>query len=231
MKYKVLATDVDGTLTSKREGICLQALQAIRDLEGRGIPVILASARPFPILNILREYVGTSGAVICENGGHVDYKGESLKLGDNRFASVVLRRLEVIHGEKVRKAWTNAYNIVDLALVRSISPESILGVIEDFPSLRFIDSGFFYHVLPRDVDKGKGLMAAATMMGFDTADVVAIGDSQVDIELLEEAGFGVAVEDSSDDLKEVADLVTENPNGRGFCEAVGKLFPAHAFSL
>jgi len=104
-------------------------------------------------------------------------------------------------------------------------------VIEDFPSLRFIDSGFFSHVLPSDVDKGKGLMAAATMMGFDTADVVAIGDSQVDIELLEEAGFGVAVGDSSDDLKEVADLVAENPNGRGFCEAVGKLFPAHAFSL
>jgi len=28
-----LATDVDGTLTSKIEGIYLQALQAIRDLE------------------------------------------------------------------------------------------------------------------------------------------------------------------------------------------------------
>lgn len=31
--------------------------------------MIVASARPFPILNILREYVGTSGAVVCEAVG------------------------------------------------------------------------------------------------------------------------------------------------------------------
>lgn len=224
MKYRALVTDVDGTLTSKAEGINIHALQSIRDLEERGVPVILASARPFPVLNILREYVGTSGPVICENGGHVDYRGESLMLGDNRFASDVLERLSEAHGDDVEEAWTNAYNLVNLALVRSIPREAILAMLEGFPSLRLIDSGFFYHILPRSVDKGRGLKAASKMMGIDASEFVAVGDSEVDIELLQEAGLGVAVGDASDELKRIADLVTVKANGEGFCEAVEKLF-------
>ncbi len=224
MKYKALATDVDGTLTSKAHGISTGAIQAIRDLEARGIPVILASARPYPILNILREYLGTSGAIVCENGGHVDYGGESRLLGDNEECQEVYRRLKEVHGDRVKEAWTNRYNMVDLAMERTIERKEVLTVLSEFPRLRLIDSGFFYHVLSRDVDKGKGLRAAAEMMGIETSEIVAIGDSEVDMELLQEAGYGVAVGDASDELKEIADLVTKGENGEGFREAVERLF-------
>jgi len=224
MSFKALASDVDGTLTSKAEGISLQAIEAIRDLESRGIQVVLASARPYPILNILREYIGTSGAIVCENGGHVDHIGECRVLGDNNLSGEVFERLQRIHGDQVREAWTNRYNLVDLALQRTIDRASILAVLKDFPALRLIDSGFYYHVLQRDVDKGKGLRVAAELMDLETSDIVAIGDSEVDIELLQVAGLGVAVADASDDLKSIADLVTERPNGRGFSEAVERIF-------
>jgi hypothetical protein len=62
------------------------------------------------------------------------------------------------------------------------------------------------------------------MMGAQTSEIVAIGDSEVDIELLQEAGYGVAVGDASDVLKEIADLVTKGENGEGFREAVKRLF-------
>jgi phosphoglycolate phosphatase (TIGR01487 family) len=224
MTYRALATDVDGTLTSKAHGISTGAIQAIRDLEARGVPVILASARPYPILNILREYLGTSGAIVCENGGHVDYGGESKLLGDNEECLEVYRRLREAHGDRVREAWTNRYNFVDLAIERTIEKEKGLTVLSEFPNLRLIDSGFYYHVLARDVDKGKGLRAAAEMMGIDPSIIVAIGDSEVDMELLQEAGYGVAVGDASDELKEIADLVTKGENGEGFVEAVKRLF-------
>ena len=224
MKYKALATDVDGTLTSKAHGISTGAIQTIRGLEARGIPVILASARPYPILNILREYLGTSGAIVCENGGHVDYGGESRLLGDNEECREVYHRLKEAHGDRVQEAWTNRYNMVDLAIERTLEREEVLTVLSEFPKLRLIDSGFFYHILARDVDKGKGLRAAAEMMGAETSEIVAIGDSEVDIELLQEAGYGVAVGNASDVLKEIADLVTKGENGEGFREAVKRLF-------
>jgi hypothetical protein len=224
MKYKAVATDVDGTLTSKAHGISTGAIQAIKDLEVKGIPVILASARPYPIINILREWVGASGAIVCENGGHVDYGGESRILGDNEECVEVYRRLKEAHGDLVKEAWTNRYNMVDLAIQRTIPRDDVLAVLSKFPTLRLIDSGFYYHVLSRDVDKGKGLRVASEMMGLEASEIVAIGDSEVDLELLQEAGYGVAVGDASDELKEIADLVTEKGNGDGFCEAVERLF-------
>ena len=92
------------------------------------------------------------------------------------------------------------------------------------PSLKLLDSGFFYHIMPADVEKGRGLRAAVELMGMEAGDVVAIGDSEVDVDLLRAAGFGVAVSDSSEGLKVMADLVTEGPDGEGFCEAVRRLF-------
>ncbi len=224
MRYRALATDVDGTLTRKERGISLVAIQAIRDLEERGIPVILASARPFPILNILREYIGCSGAVICENGGHVEHRGEARILGDQADGLEAYRCLRESFGDSVMEAWTNKYNIVDVALNRTIPRYDVQRVVGALSSLKLLDSGFFYHIMPADVEKGRGLRAAVKLMGLEASDVVAIGDSEVDVDLLRAAGFGVAVSDSSEDLKVVADLVTEGPDGEGFCEAVRKLF-------
>ena len=224
MGYRALATDVDGTFTRKGRGISLEAIRAIRDLEGRGIPVILASARPFPVLNILREYIGCSGAVICENGGHVEYRDEARILGDRADGLEAYRRLRVSLGDSVVEAWTNKYNIVDVALNRTIPRPEVQRVVGEFPSLKLLDSGFFYHIMPADVEKGRGLRAAVELMGMEAGDVVAIGDSEVDVDLLRAAGFGVAVSDSSEGLKVVAGLVTEGPDGEGFCEAVRRLF-------
>lgn len=224
MGYRALATDVDGTLTRKGRGISLEAIRAIRDLEGRGIPVILASARPFPVLNILREYIGCSGTVICENGGHVEYRGEARILGDRADGLEAYRRLRGSLGDSVVEAWTNKYNIVDVAPNRTIPRPEVQRVVGEFPSLKLLDSGFFYHIMPADVEKGRGLRAAVELMGMEAGDVVAIGDSEVDVDLLRAAGFGVAVSDSSEGLKVVADLVTEGPDGEDFCEAVRRLF-------
>ncbi|HUS77937.1 MAG TPA: phosphoglycolate phosphatase [Patescibacteria group bacterium] len=224
MRYKALATDVDGTLTSRDQGISLLAIRTIRELEERGVPVILASARPYPILNILREYIGCSGAIVCENGGHVEYGGEERVIGDRGDGLRFHERLRQLHGERVEEAWTNAYNVVDVALARSIPSEDVRTALIDYPSLKLLDSGFYYHVMPADVDKGRGLRAAAEMMGLEVEEIVAIGDSEVDIELLEVAGYGVAVADASEDLKKVADRVTEKPDGEGFHEAVRELF-------
>ncbi len=224
MRFRALVTDIDGTITNRKEGISLPAIRAIRKLEKRGIPVLLASARPFPVLNILKEYIMTSGAIICENGGFVEYREESQTLGDRKTALEAFRRLKEAHGNSVMEAWTNPYNVVDLALERSIPREDVLQTLRNYPTLRLLDSGYFYHLMPIDVDKGKGLKTAARMMGIDTAEMVAVGDSQVDLELLKASGYGVAVGDSSQELKEVADMITKKPDGKGLCEAVKKLF-------
>jgi Cof subfamily protein (haloacid dehalogenase superfamily) len=77
---------------------------------------------------------------------------------------------------------------------------------------RFADRFFIAKSLPhflefarRGVSKGSGLRFVADRLGFSLARTVAIGDGENDRELLEVAGFGIAVEDADDRLLAIAD--------------------------
>ena len=58
-----------------------------------------------------------------------------------------------------------------------------------------------------EVSKGAGLAFVAERLGFTAAETVACGDGENDRELLDWAGFGVAVANAHDDILRRADLV------------------------
>ena len=58
------------------------------------------------------------------------------------------------------------------------------------------------------VSKASGLSYVVDQLGLEPADVLAIGDGRNDIEMLEWAGRGVAMGQSPDEVKEIADDVT-----------------------
>ena len=57
------------------------------------------------------------------------------------------------------------------------------------------------------MSKGAGLSFVAERLGFTAAETVACGDGENDRELLDWAGFGVAVANAHDDILRRADLV------------------------
>ena len=58
-----------------------------------------------------------------------------------------------------------------------------------------------------EVTKGSGLAFLADHLGFTAPETVAFGDGENDVELLEWAGYGVAVENAHERVLAVADLV------------------------
>ena len=46
-------------------------------------------------------------------------------------------------------------------------------------------------------------------------DVITVGDERNDISMIEAAGTGVAVANAREELKSVADFITENDNNHG----------------
>jgi hydroxymethylpyrimidine pyrophosphatase-like HAD family hydrolase len=68
-----------------------------------------------------------------------------------------------------------------------------------------------------------GIAVVAARLGLDRADIVAIGDSANDIEMLEYAGIGIAVEGGHPDVLAVADKVTAGPAGNGVALAFAEL--------
>ncbi|MEM3507616.1 MAG: phosphoglycolate phosphatase [Candidatus Bathyarchaeia archaeon] len=219
MKIKAVATDVDGTLTDEKERISCKAIEAIRNLEAKGISVILASGNTLCVLKTLKNYIGCSGALICENGAVIEYKGNIKVFGKMDDAKVVLKRLKEKYNGKIVESWSNPYRLVDIALRRNIEKEKIIEVMLDFPNLRLLDSGYAYHILSKEINKGNALKVAADLMGLKVSEIAAIGDSETDIDMFKVAGYGIAVANSPNSLKAIAKHITSKEDGEGFFEA------------
>ena len=66
---------------------------------------------------------------------------------------------------------------------------------------------YFLEFAHRDVSKGSGLQFVAERLGFDSSHTAACGDGENDRELLDWAGFAVAVANAHEDILARADLV------------------------
>ena len=70
------------------------------------------------------------------------------------------------------------------------------------------------------VTKGSGIAFVAARLGLDLAHVVAFGDGENDVELLEAAGFGVAVEGGHPRLQAIADWTCAGPAEEGVARVI-----------
>ncbi len=75
-------------------------------------------------------------------------------------------------------------------------------------------------ILPPGGSKGTALKVLLKQMGIDAANVLAIGDGENDIDMIQLAGIGVAVGNASEKLKAVADHVVASNDADGVAEAV-----------
>jgi Cof subfamily protein (haloacid dehalogenase superfamily) len=97
-----------------------------------------------------------------------------------------------------------------------------LDALEDVLKPRFAGRLFVSKSLPYflefahpDVSKGSGLQFVAERLGFGAAETVGCGDGENDRELLEWAGFGVAVANAHEDILALADLVVPDVEHEG----------------
>jgi len=206
--------DIDGTLTDKKRAINCRAVEALRKLK---IPVVLATGNISCFARAVAKMIGVSDIVIAENGGVVrfSYDGEDIVLGDR---SKCLRALEILKKHFDVELLDNEYRKAEVCLRRNFPIEEARKILPK--DVRIVDTGFAYHIIDANVSKGRALKFIADKLGLSVEDFVAIGDSENDVEMLEVVGFGVAVANAHEKLKEVADLVTSKPNGDGVVEAL-----------
>lgn len=77
-------------------------------------------------------------------------------------------------------------------------------------------------VMDIGTNKGVALKALAKYLEVSKEEVMALGDNTNDIQLLQEAGLAVAVANSVESLKKIADYVCEKERSEGFNEAIEK---------
>ncbi len=71
--------------------------------------------------------------------------------------------------------------------------------------------------------KGNTMLELAAMLGVCAGEVMAFGDSENDLDMLEKAGIGVAVANASPQVRAAADLVTASNDAEGVAEVLRAL--------
>ncbi|HEX5798977.1 MAG TPA: HAD family hydrolase [Gaiellaceae bacterium] len=73
----------------------------------------------------------------------------------------------------------------------------------------------FLELASPEISKGSGMAFVAERLGFDAARAIAFGDGENDVELLEWAGYAIAVADAHPRLQAVADWTCPGPSEAG----------------
>ncbi|MCS7098500.1 MAG: phosphoglycolate phosphatase [Candidatus Methanomethyliaceae archaeon] len=220
---RAVATDVDGTLTNYNDELYLEAISAIRALERKGIKVILCTGNALCVTKALARYIGCTGPTVSENGAVVEYKAKIRVIGRKNVGREALDELKKIFHEEIVESWSNAYRFVDIAIRRTIPFNEVDKIVKKVNGAKVLDSGFAYHITDESVDKGKGLLLALDLIGVRAEEVLGVGDSITDLEMLKVCGIRAAVANADLRIKEIADIVAEKEFGLGFAEIVNKI--------
>ena len=81
---------------------------------------------------------------------------------------------------------------------------------------------YVYEILPKGNNKGTGLKALAEKLGIKQEEVMAIGDGNNDVEMLEYATYGVAMGNASKLARNAAKYTTDTNENDGVAKAIRK---------
>ncbi|ADI75005.1 SPP-like hydrolase [Methanohalobium evestigatum Z-7303] len=225
MKYKALVADIDGTITHQNRRLNLKAAEMLYRLNDEsGIPVVLATGNILCFSHAASKLIGLSGYVIAENGGVVSegFDTNPYIMGDIKECRKAFSFLsEYIPLTKLDPE----YRKTEIALRRNFDLEYAKNVIKSGKyNVDLIDTGYAVHIKSNTMNKGTGLVKIAELMGLNPKEFVAIGDSENDLEMIEFAGIGIAVANSDQKTRSIADIVTDASYGEGVVEAIERLY-------
>lgn len=83
-------------------------------------------------------------------------------------------------------------------------------------------SEIFLEFLDKSVNKGAGVAALAAEIGLSAAQVICVGDAGNDLDMIQYAGLGVAMENAFDEVKEAADFITKSNVEDGVAHVIQK---------
>ena len=223
MNKKILAVDIDGTITLNGWGsIHLGALKKLRQLKDDGHKIILVTGRSSVEGYLLSIFGGLTHMAVGENGGCITY-GDIMNhkiIGNKGECIQALAFLQNIIDWKIKEKPVFP-RMTEVVLERTFDISKAQKILdEEGLDVGLFDSGYAFHINSRGIDKGAGFLEALNMLECDVSDAIAIGDSETDVPLFNLIPNNIAVNNSIDDLKKIARIVTTKESGEGVLEGL-----------
>ena len=181
---------------------------------------LLKHLRSFNGLGIVLE---EDGYVITENcfKNTIDYKGERFGVleYETRMNGCLIK--EVSSFEEYLDHDTPKVLTYACPEYLKDNSEKMASGFDDLSHMYTAD--FYYEFTNKGIDKTKAIKESlVNVLGFKKEEMIAFGDAANDRSMLEFAGIGVAMGNASEDLKKIADYVTDDNNSDGIATALEK---------
>lgn len=263
MRFRLVVTDLDGTLLSSQQKISPRNLAALTSWAARGAHICVATGRhPASALQLTSRFefpytlVAMNGAVIIDQPANritrraflqpdetrsvlevlralVPESRRDVLTLDARYASqlddeVKLRAADIgielhpipgsgaIEAAKVMAKIPGSASRQILAQARRLLPQ--MHVVLSTPTL--------LEIMAPGASKGTAVRIVADALEIPPEQVIAFGDQLNDLDMLQTAGYGVAMANAVDDVKAVADRVTLPHDEDGVAFVLEEFWPA-----
>ncbi|UOR10912.1 Cof-type HAD-IIB family hydrolase [Halobacillus amylolyticus] len=239
---KLIALDMDGTLLNPEHRVSKRNREAIQQAKDQGVHVVLSTGRSLATCKDIAKSLGRSSYIVTINGGEI-YDEDFKLVEQNLLAPKHVERLwEITNGHGIH-FWTSTVQgqfssqepfekeIVDYDWLKfgyDVEDDEVRQVILD--ELNNNDafeitnsSPTNIEINPVGVNKAAALLKVCGKLGLKMSQVMAVGDSMNDLAMIREAGFGVAMGNAQEILKEEANWVTQTNENDGVAHAIDRV--------
>ncbi|NLJ80703.1 MAG: HAD family phosphatase [Firmicutes bacterium] len=235
---RLLAVDLDNTLLTAEKKISAKNKYWIQKTEEQGIKVVLATGRGVERTREFWEELSLNDPLVLVNGAELwktpgellerhTLTGEEAKI----LIGLALKNKAGYWGYNlegmVRSSdWTEKMYIQrwlkigfkheDISVIQRLKKE-----VQSLNHYAVTQSGpLNLEISPWGTSKAYGLKKICAYLQIDLDSVMAIGDNLNDLEMIQTAGLGVAVENADKRLKLAADALTASNEADGVAEAI-----------
>jgi len=217
MRYRVLATDYDGTLAHKGK-VDAPTLDALERLRASGRQLLLVTGREVEELLACFPEVDRFTLVVAENGAVLYWPATK--------EAKVLCKPPPAEFVRVLRSRGVAPLSVGRVIVATWEPheKAVLDAIRDLGlEMQIIFNKDAVMVLPSGVNKATGMSAALAEMGLTPEEAVGVGDAENDHAFLGLCGCSAAVANALLAVKSAVNIVLKGDHGAGVTELIDQI--------
>ena len=128
-----------------------------------------------------------------------------------------LGRLDILSDEREQRIYQQ--KSLPLAAVAKIEHEDLQAIKEHFPELLFTPFDTTYYDINGQHSKADGIACICKHIGIDMTECAAFGDDYNDLDMIKRCGYGIAMGNAREKVKEAAAYVTSNVEEDGIWNA------------
>ena len=238
MDYKLIALDIDGTLTNSRKEITPRTRYALLEAQAQGKKLIIASGRhPLGVYPIAQDLQldRYGGYIMSFNGGKIIECATDRTIVTKLFPREYLPDImSVLKDSNItvitwddKRIYANS-KVNDYTYVEEEVLKIEMVVVEDFlSSIKFDINKILLAGEPDELDEYQKLLekrydGLLEKLGVTRDELIAFGDNYNDMTMIGYAGMGVAMGNGEAEIKKIANYVCPSNDEDGIAETLQK---------